>query len=681
MPGKSPSPTRKKRTARGRQQTGSTRQTTVQADKKHVHPVVTALVLVPLIGGLVYGASVLLREAARGLDEGAGDETRLAAEGSNAAVDASVVRTTWETPESREQAWSEMDDAEKDGWSTEHFTNQAHRQFAKLKKLLKHPENISANSLGELADPGIVVGALRPENPTTEFSDALLTVKRPESRAGTGGFAVDDPSGLDAFAGALREFAGDYSEPRNLRLKIKVFRVEKNDDELKSRQTVEAFGNSEDGLLEENLTWIATWTAKGIGDKPLLTGLVVEEYERIERPGAPLFSDCTESVIGHSPRFQQQLMQGFNHWLEQTQFQEYYSLPSNPGLAIGDVNNDGLEDLFICQEVGLPCLLYLQQPDGSLKDYTRESNVDLLHNCRSALIVDWDNDGHNDLAVAMTGGVVLAEGDGTGRFRIATLLDTSEDVLVLSAGDYDLDGRLDLFAAVYWADLANWENNFVPVAGFGGAVDARDGGQNSLFRNETANGSWKFRDVTAECGLDADNSRYSQAVAWEDYDNDGDLDLYVANDFGYNNLYRNDLQEDGTRRFRNIAREAGVQDQAAGMSAAWGDFDRDGWMDLYVSNMYSYAGNRITFQTAFKPDEATEIKNSYQRFARGNTFFRNTGRPSDDGVIPFDDISIKKGVNRGRWAWGSRFLDINNDGWEDLVVANGYVTTAGDGDL
>ena len=141
---------------------------------------------------------------------------------------------------------------------------------------------------------------------------------------------------------------------------------------------MEIFGESNKGLLEENLTWVATRNADNAGNY-LLTSLVVDQYERVFRPGEHLFSDCTESVLGASTRFRQQLMQGFNHWLEQTQFQEYYSLPSNPGLAIGDVNNDGLEDLFICQEVGLPCLLYLQQPDGSLKDYTSESNLDLLH--------------------------------------------------------------------------------------------------------------------------------------------------------------------------------------------------------------------------------------------------------------------------------------------------------------
>ncbi|MGI9518631.1 MAG: FG-GAP repeat domain-containing protein, partial [Pirellulaceae bacterium] len=508
-----------------------------------------------------------------------------------------------------------------------------------------------------------------------------VLIKRPAANEPLGEILPADPRGHDALANALRDFSSEYADLENLRLKIKVFRIDRKEDSLRSHQTVEVFGESETGLIEENLSWIADWEANADGDDPKLKSLVVKDYERAERDGKVMFSDCTESVMGASEGYQQQLLQGFNHWLEEAQFQEFYALPSNPGVAVGDVNNDGLEDLFICQEIGLPNLLFLQQPDGSVKDVSKESGLDLLQNCRTALIVDWNNDGFNDIALAVTGGVVIASGDGSAKFHVETVIDSSEDVMVLSAADYDLDGRLDLFAGVYWADLADWQNNEVPVAGFGGAINATDGGQNGLFRNRVADGNWSFEDVTIETGMNEDNFRYSQAAAWEDFDNDGDPDLYIANDFGFNNFYRNDLQEDGSRKFTDITWQSGVQDQAAGMSAAWGDYDRDGWMDLYVSNMYSYAGNRITFQEEFKSEKDSDTKSSYQRFARGNTFFRNPGKPNDEGIFNFEDLSLQVGVNRARWAWGSRFIDLNNDGWEDFVVANGFITTAGGGDL
>ena len=176
--------------------------------------------------------------------------------------------------------------------------------------------------------------------------------------------------------------------------------------------------------------------------------------------------------------------------------------------------------------------------------------------------------------------------------------------------------------------------------------------------------------MTDETGLDQNNSRFSFEAVWEDYDNDGDLDLYVANDFGRNNLYRN---EGG--HFDDVAAEAGVEDVASGMSVTWGDYNRDGWMDVYVSNMFSAAGNRVAFHRRFKQQRSDQATADSQRMARGNTLFVNCG----DGT--FSDLSEEAAVTMGRWAWASKFADLNNDGWQDLVVTNGYITNDDSGDL
>ena len=198
--------------------------------------------------------------------------------------------------------------------------------------------------------------------------------------------------------------------------------------------------------------------------------------------------------------------------------------------------------------------------------------------------------------------------------------------------------------------------------------DAKNGVQNVLLIND---GDWEFRDATAEVGLDENNRRFSYAAAWEDFDHDGDMDLYVANDFGRNNLYRNDQG-----RFKDVAAEAGVEDMSAGMSVAWSDFDRDGHMDLYVGNMFSSAGNRITYQRRFQSQSSNrDVQSQFQRHARGNTLFRNLGNGK------FDDVSVTSGVTMGRWSWGSIFADINNDGWDDLLVGNGMVTSKNPDDL
>jgi hypothetical protein len=175
-------------------------------------------------------------------------------------------------------------------------------------------------------------------------------------------------------------------------------------------------------------------------------------------------------------------------------------------------------------------------------------------------------------------------------------------------------------------------------------------------------------------GLEQNNRRFTLACAWDDFDNDGDQDLYVANDYGRNSLYRNDAGI-----FRDVAQELGVEDISAGMSSAWGDFNRDGWMDIYVSNMWSSAGNRIAYQRRFLAggtDDQTRAH--YQRHARGNTLFQNLGSKS---AFAFHDVSLPAHVTRGRWAWSSNFFDINNDGWQDLYVANGFITQESRDDL
>jgi hypothetical protein len=176
--------------------------------------------------------------------------------------------------------------------------------------------------------------------------------------------------------------------------------------------------------------------------------------------------------------------------------------------------------------------------------------------------------------------------------------------------------------------------------------------------------------------MDVNNRRFSLACAWEDFDNDGDQDLYVANDFGRNNLFRNDPGvQPGTRKFVDIAPAAGVEDIGPGMSVAWDDYNGDGLVDLYVANMWSNAGNRITPQKEFLPGINDEIRGQARRHARGNSVYLNKG----DGT--FEDRTQSSGANMARWAWSSNFIDLDNDGHQDIVVANGMLTAADSGDL
>jgi hypothetical protein len=313
----------------------------------------------------------------------------------------------------------------------------------------------------------------------------------------------------------------------------------------------------------------------------------------------------------------------------------------------------------------MPNRLFVQQPDGTAKDVSEEAGVDWLDYSASALIADLDNDADQDLVVATYAGVLVHEGDGRGRFTKAAFIEMRPDPGALSAADPDADGDLDLYVTRYF-DTAqalvpgSWT---VPVP----YHDASNGAPNVFLRND---GSLRFTDATAAVGLDQNNTRFSFQATWEDHDDDGDPDLYVANDFGRNNLYRN---EGG--RFRDVAAEAGVEDVSAGMGVTWGDYDADGRMDLHVSNMFSGAGNRITYQRKFRPGEDEATLALFRRHARGNSLFHNEG----DGT--FRDVSVEAGITMGRWAWASHFTDWNGDGREDILVANGYVTNENPRDL
>jgi len=168
-------------------------------------------------------------------------------------------------------------------------------------------------------------------------------------------------------------------------------------------------------------------------------------------------------------------------------------------------------------------------------------------------------------------------------------------------------------------------------------------------------GGQGFRDATAEFGFE--DSGWSYAAAAADYDSDGDIDLYVANDYGRNALWRN---EGG--RFTEVAEDEGTSDLGNGMGAAFGDLNNDGQLDLYVSNMSSTAGNRILRRLSEESGTADLVK-----MAAGNSIFTRT----DDG---FERLDPARGGIGASWAWSPALCDLNLDGRLDIYCASGFVT-------
>ena len=556
-------------------------------------------------------------------------------------------------------------DPGQDGWETEVVAEQAKKQLLHLAERLAGHD--LADILATEISAKVTSGRLRPAVFTEMFSEGGDDKRILVRRAANGEELQAEYQGREALNRALDELAEPFSAATQVHVHVKVVRVTITEDSAETTAYFEAGGHTPTGSLQQRATWECRWERSSEGALQL-TSIRASDFEEVSVDG-PWLVDCTEAVLGKNLSFREQLSFGLHHWLSRLGRVNGINVFSHSGMALGDVNGDGLDDIYVCQPGGLPNRLYIQQSDGTAIDRSQESGTDWLDHTSSALIVDLDNDGDQDLVAATDTGLLLMENDGTGQFQLrATLATRDTDTKSLSAADFDDDGDLDLYICIDFAKQISLrtEANVEFVY-----HDANDGAANVLFRNDIGDdGTWRFTDVTKQVGLDTDNRRHSLANAWEDYDNDGDLDLYVANDYGQNCLYQNN-----GGHFTNVAVEANAVDSASGMSVSWGDYNHDGWIDLYVANMFSSAGNRITRNAQFKPGAEDEMRNIYSRFAKGNTLLENTGNGQ------FREVSEAAGVEMGRWAWSSVFADINNDSWDDLLVANGYITTEDTGDL
>jgi Flp pilus assembly protein TadD/peroxiredoxin len=375
----------------------------------------------------------------------------------------------------------------------------------------------------------------------------------------------------------------------------------------------------------------------------------------------PVFVDITSQALGQTDSYKSQLVHGVDYWRTVLDGACGIDVYGNNGLAAGDFDGDGLDDLYICQPAGLPNRLYRNRGDGTFEDVTERAGVGVLDSTACALFADFENKGLQDLLVVCGSGVLLFLNQGNGKFSLKRdafqfaqpPLGTFTHAAI---ADYDGDGRLDIYFCLYSYYLG-LEQYHYPAPYF----DARNGPPNFLFHNA---GNATFLDRTEAAGLNVDNDRYSFACAWGDYNSDGSPDLYVANDFGRNNLYRNN--GDGT--FACVSTEAGVEDVGAGMSASWFDFDNDGKPDICSAAMWSSAGIRVSEQEQFHEKEPENIRALYRQHARGNALYRNQGNGK------FQSVSSQVGVEMGRWAWCSDAWDFDHDGYSDFYIANGYIT-------
>jgi hypothetical protein len=330
------------------------------------------------------------------------------------------------------------------------------------------------------------------------------------------------------------------------------------------------------------------------------------------------------------------------------------------GVALIDYDRDGWPDIYFTNAPGIDMALagkkarsalFHNNHDGTFTDVTEKAGVGYPCWAMGASIGDFDNDGWPDLLVTCFGGIVLYHNNHDGTFsNVTTQAGLGSDAgwaTGAAFGDYDGDGWTDLFVAHYvdldLKDLPEFGSK--PTCQYHGinvqcGPRGLKGSRDALYHN---NGNGTFTEVSKAAGVDDAQKFFGLTALWCDFNNDGLLDLFVANDGEPNYLYRND----GNGHFTDVALDAGVAvnvdgSEQANMGVALGDYEHKGLFSLAISHF---------------SDEYAAL-------------FRN------NGALNFTDVSYASGIARGTTpyvGWGDAFFDLDNDGWPDLIIVNGHV--------
>jgi enediyne biosynthesis protein E4 len=320
-------------------------------------------------------------------------------------------------------------------------------------------------------------------------------------------------------------------------------------------------------------------------------------------------------------------------------------------VAVADFDRDGWPDLYVTNSAdGSLNHLYRNQGNGTFKDVAGELGVADVNRAGTGVSMgavwgDYDNDGYEDLFLYKYGRPELYHNDaGKGFTAVGAQAGLPAWVNANSAVwlDYDRDGRLDLFLPGYWSedvDLSHLKTTKIMPESF---EYAANGGRKYLFHNL---GGGAFEEVSEKLGIRS--RRWTLAAAAADLSGSGFPDLFLANDYGVPQLYQN---RDG-KQFIETGRESGVaKTPKSGMNASFGDVFNDGRLSIYKTNI-SEPGVLVQANDLWVPR-----------------------KEQPGGTLQYDDLATSLGVDLGGWSWGAQFGDLNNDGWLDLYLTNGYVS-------
>ena len=480
--------------------------------------------------------------------------------------------------------------------------------------------------------------------------------------------------GLSGFARFIESLTHLHAGSSKFQIKFKAYSAESIDGrELKIRLVAESSASREcnyEQMLKHGFrmhvtqatsiletTWLRTIAESDNTPRYALGKAKVLASEQIVAlmNSGQLFADFTGAVLGSTPA-SEQFRYGLDQWSMQV---PGIDIMGHQGVAIGDANGDGMEDLYVCQCHGLPNRLLIQKPNGSVRDTSQESQTHLLDASTAALFIDIDNDGDQDLVVATEEVLVVLSNDGGGVFQVERKVAVGGGARSLAGADYDNDGDLDLFLCKY-QDLNRQSDILMFPADVNNPVD---GGRNVLLRNDEG---FEFSDVTDLVGLDENNDRFSRSCVWLDHDGDGDQDLYVANEFSSDQLWEN---RDG--KFSDVSRANNSYEIARHTSVSVADFNADGREDLFVATDVPLSSLRVL--NRFSSNESVgENQKSSEALARQLTSESLVRyRLEDDS---YQSYFLRAPIFNNEAAQSSAVVDFNNDGVEDLVVANGGLT-------
>ena len=319
-------------------------------------------------------------------------------------------------------------------------------------------------------------------------------------------------------------------------------------------------------------------------------------------------------------------------------------------VSICDYDNDGWNDIYFTNSgTGSMNALYHNLHNGKFEDVAAQAGVADVNEKESgasmgAVWGDYDNDGYEDLLLYKWGKPELFKNINGKKFQNVTEgsgLPAWVNSNCAIWFDFDNDGLLDLFLGGYYKetfDLDNLNTTKIMPESF---RYANNGGRNYLLKNI---GNGKFKDVTDEYGLTS--TKWTLAAAAADLNGDGYPDLYVANDYNVDELYINE----GGKKFTEVGNEAGIGHiPKSGMNASFGDINNEGTLGIYTTN--------ITEQGIL---------------IQGNNYWQPKGENSQD--LSFVNLAQISGIENAGWSYGAQFGDLNNDGFIDLYVANGFIS-------